>query len=142
MYIRWVTRKHKSALSAPMVFHDAYLVESYRDERGSPRQRTICYLGNLRQIDGRIPHIESELFLSRAARTLQQTALATPVDCALVLDELRRSLPEVTPDTVRRVFGEQVRWFYDWWAQHGSSHPDEELALVLGDVLGVRERTT
>jgi predicted MarR family transcription regulator len=58
MYVRWVVRKHKNASVADTSFHDAYLVESYRDENGNPRQRTICYLGNIRQIAGEFPAIE------------------------------------------------------------------------------------
>lgn len=140
MYIRWVTRRHKSALSATMVFHDAYLVESYRDEQSSPRQRTLCYLGNLRQIDGQVPYVESELFLARAARALQEATLSYPIDADAVLDELREQLPELTPDIMRDIFAEQVRWFHEWWARHGGSRPEDEIADVVGDVVGMRER--
>ena len=73
MYIRWIVRRHKNASTANVVFHDAYLVESFRDLRETPRQRMVCYLGNIRQIDDEFPAIERELFLLRAERILAST---------------------------------------------------------------------
>lgn len=140
MYIRWVTRKHKSALSAPMVFHDAYLVESYRDEQGRPRQRTICYLGNLRQIADRIPPVESELFLSRASQILDGLALSSPVNCAEVMEQLRDQLPVLTPEAALGALTEQLGWFYEWWSQYGTTPAEEVIAGVVGSVLGTQER--
>lgn len=142
MYIRWVVRRHKSAASASIAFHDAYLVESQRDEHGKPRQRVLGYLGNLRQIDGAVPHVESELFLHRAAQILGELAATVPLDVEAVLDELRRQLPALSPEAARRAFAAQVHWFYDWWTRHETSRPDEEILRVVYDVVGdVRERT-
>ncbi|HMQ29609.1 MAG TPA: hypothetical protein PKD53_02730 [Chloroflexaceae bacterium] len=142
MYIRWVVRKHKSALSASVVFHDAYLVESYRDRNGNPRQQTICYLGNVREIDGAIPHLESEIFLRRAGQTLQRVAASVPVEGDAILAELRQHLPALTPDAALHAFSNQIHWFYDWWAQHGSSRPEDEIMRVVAGVTGeLRDRT-
>lgn len=141
MYIRWVVRRHKSALSAWMVFHDAYLVESYRDRDGNPRQHTICYLGNVREIDGAIPHVESEIFIQRARQILQAAAARVVVDSEAVVAELQRHLPALTPDAALHTFNSQVSWFYDWWSQHGSSMPEEEIRRVLSTVTGeLRDR--
>jgi hypothetical protein len=136
MYIRWVTRRHKSALSAHIVFHDAYLVESYRDERGTPRQRTICYLGNVRQIDGNVPHVESELFLLRALQTLHRTAAVVPIDIELILDDLRQHLPTLTPEAARNALAAQLHWFYQWWLHNGTSQPADEIRHIVWDLLG------
>lgn len=141
MYIRWVTRRHKSALSNEMVFHDAYLVESYRDEGGRPRQRTVGYLGNLRRIDGEIPHIESELFMLRANQRLRSMALHEDIDHATVAMSLRQQLPSLTPDAARHAFASQIHWFYEWWSQHGTSAPEDEIMRMMGDLMGAfRER--
>lgn len=141
MYIRWVTRRHKSALSAHIVFHDAYLVESFRDEGGRPRQRTICYLGNVRQIDGEVPGVESELFMHRAIHALQRAAAVAPIDGEAVLDELRRYLPSLTPEAAQRALAAQLHWFYGWWSRHGSSTPEEEIVRLVGELFGdLRER--
>lgn len=141
MYIRWVIRRHKSAMSAHIVFHDAYLVESHRDDHGSPRQRTICYLGNVRQIDGAVPHVESELFMLRAMQTLQRTAATIPIDVDAIMDELRSHLPVLTPEAARHAFAAQLHWFYHWWSHHGSSQPDDEIMRIVWDLLGEgRER--
>jgi hypothetical protein len=124
------------------MFHDAYLVESYRDEQGSPRQRTLCYLGNVRRIEGHIPHVESELFLTRAGHILRRAALSLPIDSEAVLEELRGQLPALTPDAALRAFEAQVSWFYDWWSQHGTSSAEYEIARVVSDIMGdVQERT-
>jgi hypothetical protein len=136
MYIRWVVRRHKSAASAHITFHDAYLVESQRDERGRPRQRTICYLGNLREIDGAVPHVESELFLLRAVETLHQAAAVVPLDVEATLHELRQRLPALTPEAARHAFAAQIGWFYQWWAHHGVSRPGDEVMRIVCAVIG------
>jgi hypothetical protein len=142
MYIRWITRRHKSSLSAQTVFHDAYLVESYRDERDRPRQRTLCYLGNLRQIEGEVPLIESELFLTRATQALHCCAVTTPIDVQAILEDLRRSLPALTPDAARGVFMKQLSWFHQWWRDHGDSDADHEVQRIVEDLVGgLREQT-
>jgi hypothetical protein len=142
MYIRWITRRHKSRLSTDTVFHDAYLVESYRDDQGKPRQRTVAYLGNLREIDGAIPHVESELFLLRAAPILHELAAAGDADAETVLRNLRGQLPALTPEEAHHAFAAQVHWFYRWWAEHGSGAPEAAILEVVDAVLGApRERT-
>ena len=94
VYIRWVVRKHKNASVADMTFHDAYLVESFRDEVGNPRQRTISYLGNIREIGDEFPTIERELFMLRAERILSSLPELNGDERNEVLDLLRqRVLP-------------------------------------------------
>ena len=72
MYVKWVVRRHKNEELANINFYDAYLVQSYKNEVGEPRQRTICYLGNLRQIDNAFPVIERALFYLRMDETLRR----------------------------------------------------------------------
>lgn len=70
MYVKWVVRRHKNEELANITFYDAYLVQSYKNEEGEPRQRTIAYLGNLRQIDNVFPVIERALFYIRMEENL------------------------------------------------------------------------
>lgn len=70
MYIKWVIRRHKNEELANISFYDAYLVQSYKNEAGEPRQRTLCYLGNLRQIDNTFPVVERALFYVRMEEIL------------------------------------------------------------------------
>jgi hypothetical protein len=119
MYVRWIVRGHKNSDVANVVFHDAYLVESYRDEEGEPRQRTICYLGNLREIGDAIPVIESELFLIRAMLILTNTPELSQQDCDQVLVQLRRKLPAMTIDEMRVGFANTLRWYIRWWRDNG-----------------------
>jgi len=46
MFVRWRKRKRTTGAGGPRVVYYAYLVESYRDEEGKPRQRHIGYLGH------------------------------------------------------------------------------------------------
>lgn len=143
MYLRWVTRRHKSPASADTVFHDAYLVESYRDTRGRPRQRTVGYLGNLRSVDGELPQVETELFLLRATQRLHSLAAIGPIDVEAVREDLQRQLPQLTPQDAREVFNAQVRWFCHWWMSHGTSAVEDEIAAIVNEVLdnpNLRER--
>jgi len=73
MYVKWVVRRHKNEELANINFYDAYLVQSYKNSAGDPRQRTIAYLGNLRQINGVFPVIERALFYIRMEDALGQT---------------------------------------------------------------------
>src|SRR5262245_56851353 len=41
MYVRWVVHRHKNAATTNVVFYDAYLVESFRDEGRTPRQHLL-----------------------------------------------------------------------------------------------------
>jgi len=131
MYVRWVVRKHKNAATANVVFYDAYLVQSYRDDRNTPRQQMLCYLGNIRQIDGTFPTIERELFLLRAERILASTSDIASTDRELVLDLLRQKVPALTPDEVMVAFHNNVRWYYRWCRDHGGAPTRDELLRMI-----------
>lgn len=131
MYIRWVVRKHKNEATANVVFYDAYLVESYRDERNNPRQHTICYLGNIRQIDGAFPTIERELFLLRADRILASTPGAACENHEAIVLLLRQKVPELTTTEVTVAFRNNLRWYYRWWREHGGAPTREELMQFI-----------
>ena len=134
MYIRWVVRKHKNAATANVAFHDAYLVESYRDEHNGPRQRIVCYLGNIRQIDDQFPTIERELFLLRAERILASTPDVPADERALVLDLLREKVPGLTECEVVEAFHNNIRWYYRWWREHGGRLTRDQLLRLLDSV--------
>ncbi|NCC31191.1 MAG: hypothetical protein EOM24_04100, partial [Chloroflexia bacterium] len=112
-------------------FYDAYLVASYRDERGVPRQRTICYLGNIRQIGDEFPMIERELFLLRAERILLSIAELGEVDREEALDALRQKVPPLTREEVMTAFVENLRWYRRWWEQNGGGPTDDELIKIV-----------
>ena len=131
MYIRWVVRKHKNAEIANTNFYDAYLVESYRDERGQPRQRTVAYLGNIRQINGDFPTIERELFLLRADRILESLPDLTEDDRQEIREALRRKIPPLSRDEVIRAFTANLAWYRQWWEQNGYSLSDDELLSII-----------
>ncbi len=131
MYVRWVVRRHKNLLSADTIFYDAYLVESYRDEKGAPRQRTICYLGNIRKIGDQFPTIERELFLLRAERILDSIAELSDSDRNEAMEALRQKVPPLTREEVLAAFTENLRWYRRWWEQHGGSPSDEELLALV-----------
>jgi hypothetical protein len=135
MYIRWVVRRHKNEV-ADTSFHDAYLVESYRDENGSPRQRMVCYLGNIRQIGDTFPTIERELFLLRAERILETVRELSADDRAEALASLRQKVPPLSYDEVMAAFTENLRWYRRWWEQHGGGPTDEELLHVVQQARG------
>lgn len=131
MFIRWIVREHKNADVADVAFHDAYLVESYRDEQGSPRQRTISYLGNIRQIGEDFPGIERELFLLRAELILQSLPDVSPQDCKQVLCQLHQKVPPLTADEVMVGFQNTLRWYYQWWHTNGERAPTRRELLRL-----------
>ncbi|MBP1464810.1 hypothetical protein EYB53_003710 [Candidatus Chloroploca sp. M-50] len=131
MYVRWVVRRHKNATIADTSFYDAYLVASYRDERGVPRQRTICYLGNIRQIGDEFPMIERELFLLRAERILLSIEELGEVDREEALDALRQKVPPLTREEVMTAFVENLRWYRRWWEQNGGGPTDDELIKIV-----------
>ncbi|PDV99755.1 MULTISPECIES: hypothetical protein [Candidatus Chloroploca] len=131
MYVRWVVRRHKNATIADTSFYDAYLVASYRDERGVPRQRTICYLGNIRQIADEFPMIERELFLLRAERILLSIEELGEVDREEALDALRQKVPPLTREEVMTAFVENLRWYRRWWEQNGGGPTDDELIKIV-----------
>ncbi|MEM8531945.1 MAG: hypothetical protein AAGF95_13965 [Chloroflexota bacterium] len=139
MYIRWIVRKHKNAAVADVTFHDAYLVESYRDERDTPRQRTICYLGNIRQISGEFPSIERELFFLRADRILAGIPDISGDDRLEIGEMLRQKVPSLTPDEVMLAFRNNLRWYVNWWRERGATPTRDELLELIdeaGDAVG------
>ncbi len=136
MYIRWVVRSHKNASVANTTFHDAYLVESYRDEQGSPRQRTICYLGNIRQIDESFPPVERELFLLRADRILASIAELTPADRMDVLDMLQQKVQPLTLGEIRVAFVESVRWYRRSVEAYGYTPSEADLIEMVREARG------
>lgn len=127
MYVRWVVRRHKNEATANVVFYDSYLVESFRDERNSPRQRTLCYLGNIRQIDGKFPTIERELFLLRAEQILANVPAVAPEAREHVMQLLRRKVPPLTHAEVHAAFANHLRWYYHWRRLNGDAPSREEL---------------
>lgn len=131
MYVRWVVRHHKNATIAPMVFHDAYLVESYRDDDGRPRQRTLVYLGNIRELCAEFPPIERELFLLRAESIMQSLATLSSDDCTAVLHMLHQKVTPLTPAEATRAFVENVRWYCQHWQQRGHSLTADEVLHML-----------
>ena len=131
MYVRWVVRRHKNASIADTNFYDAYLVASYRDERGVPRQRTVCYLGNIRQMGDSFPTIERELFLLRAERILDTVDEISQADREEALEALRQKVPPLNRDEVLTAFVENLRWYRRWWEQNGGGPTDEELILIV-----------
>ena len=131
MYIRWVKRGHKNNLVADVIFHDAYLVESYRNDGGKPRQRTISYLGNIRQIGDDFPIIERELFLLRAEYALQSLPELSPVDCEQLLEQLHLKVAPLTRDEMMEGFRNTLRWYYRWWKKRGEAPTREELRALI-----------
>ncbi len=131
MYVRWVVRRHKNANIADTSFYDAYLVASYRDESGVPRQRTVCYLGNIRQIGEEFPAIERELFLLRADRILATIDEISDADREEALIALHQKVPPLSRDEVLTAFVENLRWYRRWWEHNGDGPSDEELVTIV-----------
>ncbi len=136
MYVRWVIRRHKNASVADTTFHDAYLVESYRNKAGKPRQRTICYLGNIRQIGDEFPCIERELFLLRAERILAGIAEMRQEDRDETMELLRQKVQPLTSEEVLAAFIENLRWYRNWWAQNEGGPSEEDLLRMVRDTRG------
>lgn len=137
MYVRWVVRRHKNATVADTSFHDAYLVESYRDQNGNPRQRTVCYLGNIRQIGADFPTIERELFLLRAERILVSVPDLSAGDRDEVMRMLQEKVPPLNYHEVLNAFTENLRWYRRWWEQHGGGPSDEEMFKIVQEARGM-----
>lgn len=119
MFVRWVVRKHKNAEIANVTFHDAYLMESFRNEDGNPRQRTVTYLGNIRQIDAQFPTIERELFLLRAENILATTPEVSPADAKQAIAQLQERVQPLDADEVMVGFQNTLRWYTTWWRENG-----------------------
>lgn len=133
VFIRWVVRRHKNTAVADMTFHDAYLVESYRDDDASPRQRTICYLGNIRQIGDMFPSIERELFFLRAERILASMPEISGADREEVLGLLREKVPPLSDEEVLAAFRNNLRWYSSWCRARGGAPSREELLRLIAD---------
>lgn len=118
MFVRWVVRKHKNAEIANVTFHDAYLMESFRNEDGNPRQRTVTYLGNIRQIDEQFPTIERELFLLRAENILATTPEVSPADAKQAITQLQERVKPLDADEVMVGFQNTLRWYTTWWREN------------------------
>lgn len=131
MYVRWVVRKHKNAKTADVTFHDAYLVESYRDDRNTPRQRLVCYLGNVRQIDGEFRPVERELFLMRADRILASELDVPFEERNHIMSLLHQKVPGLTAEEVEAAFHHHLRWYYHWRHQRGDPPTREELIRLV-----------
>lgn len=118
MYVKWVVRRHKNEELANINFYDAYLVQSYKNEAGEPRQRTIAYLGNLRQIDGQFPVIERALFYVRMEDTMARNL--TP---DLLTEEERQKLyaglatvaPAPSDEEIRQSETLNRQWHNNYW---------------------------
>jgi hypothetical protein len=114
-----------------MTFHDAYLVESYRNDEGDPRQRIIAYLGNIREMEGGLPAIERSLFLLRAEQVLHRVPDLLPHDQEQLVAQLHQRVPPLTEAEMRIGFHNTLRWYHKWWHDHGDAPTAEEmLALV------------
>ncbi len=118
MYVKWVVRRHKNEELANIAFYDAYLVQSYKNESGEPRQRTLAYLGNLRQIDGIFPVIERALFYIR-----MEDSLLRNVPAELLTDEERNKLytglstvaPPPAEEEIRQSESLNRNWHSTYW---------------------------
>lgn len=118
MYVKWVVRRHKNEELANIAFYDAYLVQSYKNESGEPRQRTLAYLGNLRQIDGLFPVIERALFYIR-----MEDSLARNVPAELLTDDERNKLyaglstvaPPPAQEEIRQSESLNRNWHSTYW---------------------------
>jgi hypothetical protein len=131
VFVRWVVRGHKNADIANVTFHDAYLVESYRDDNGEPRQRTITYLGNVRQIDGEFPAIERGLFLLRTQTILDSIKELSDADREQTMEQIQKRIEPLTDDEVMIGFLNTLRWYYRWWESHDTVPSDEDVMKML-----------
>jgi hypothetical protein len=131
VFIRWITRGHKSPHATKVTFHDAYLVESYRNENGQPRQRIITYLGNIREIGGTLPGIERELFLLRAVRALSTVPNLTEEEREHLTTQLHRRVPPLSRDEVIEGFRNTIHWYHHWLHEHGGAPSQEEILALI-----------
>lgn len=123
VYIRWIVRSHKSESAQHMRFHDAYLVESFRNQAGNPRQRTIAYLGNLREINDELPGIERELFLVRARHTLAGIRELNSSERENVMDLLQQVATPLSPVEHKHAFYQNLHWYLHSCYQRGLPLP-------------------
>jgi hypothetical protein len=127
MYVKWVVRRHKNEELANIVFYDAYLVQSYKNEASEPRQRTLAYLGNLRQIDGQFPVIERALFYIRMedtmTRNLSQDLLSEDERQKLYAG-LAAVAPAPTEEEIRQSENLNQRWHTGYWRARAARPAD------------------
>jgi hypothetical protein len=131
MFIRWIERRHKQEASAGTVFLDAYLTEAYRDQRGRPRNRTVCYLGNIRRIDGDFPLIERELFLTRAERILHSIPDIDSAAVDAARSALHRTVAPLTAPEAERAFVANLQWYRRWMRTQGLGLDEATLTRLL-----------
>lgn len=134
MYIRWIIRKHKNEHAAHLSFHDAYLVESYRDENRKPRQRVVSYLGNIRQFDGEFPGVERELFLLRAQGILHEVQDLSHVEREKLLNQLHSTVAPLTRREMLEGFRNTLRWYYQWGSSDECDSAHEEMQEIFADI--------
>lgn len=126
MFIRWIVRKHKNEYASHITFHDAYLVESYRDKKGDPRQRTISYLGNLRQIDNEFPIIERKLFLSQVSFVLQRMPELSAQQRERIFEQLHQTVPPLTKEEMLFILRQNLHLYGQWFHPNGHELPSPE----------------
>ena len=126
MFIRWIVRKHKNEYASHITFHDAYLVESYRDKNGNPRQRTISYLGNLRQVDHEFPIIERKLFLSQVSFVLQHMPELSTYEQEKIIEQLHQTVPPLTKEEMLLILRQNLHFYGQWFHPNGHELPSPE----------------
>jgi len=134
VYIRWIVRGHKSAHANDMTFHDAYLVSSYRNEQGQPRQQIISYLGTIREMAGGLPAIERALFLIRAEQALHQVSELSAQERRHILSQLHQRVPPLTEAEMRVGFRNTLQWYQSWWHEQGQAPSEDEMVDMVRQV--------
>lgn len=131
MFVRWIVRGHKNSELADVTFHDAYLVESYRDDQGRPRQNTVAYLGNIRQLGEEFPAIERELFLMRARLIMQSMPELDGETIEQTLRQLQDKIPPLTAEEMQFGFENSLLWYFQWWQVNGGTPSREDILEML-----------
>ncbi len=127
MYVKWVIRRHKNEELANITFFDAYLVQSYKNALGEPRQRTIAYLGNLRQINNVFPVIERALFYVRMEESLKKDLspdIFTEDERAKLYAGLSEVAPVPTEQELRQGAELQELWYTNYWHARATNPKD------------------
>lgn len=142
VYVRWIVRSHKSEQAQYMRFHDAYLVQSFRNHSGSPRQRIIVYLGNLREINSELPGIERELFLTRARHTLAGLRELGSGEQENVMALLHQVVKPLSPTEHKQAFYQNLHWYLRSCYQRGLPLPTGKEIHRLMEEIQVGLRST
>ncbi|NWJ44667.1 MAG: hypothetical protein HXX08_02195 [Chloroflexi bacterium] len=124
MYVKWVIRRHKNEDLAKITFYDAYLVQSYKNGAGEPRQRTIAYLGNLRLINGSFPVIERALFYTRMEEYLRHEVppeLFTEEERIKLYTGLAEVAPAPTEEEIQQGSEIHAVWHANYFQAHSLS---------------------